>query len=69
MLQSNFDYCRGIRFSHWLVPCLLSILLGFPTDTNLRSRAEDFPEKLGAEDISIEEQVYYDGHTRNTKRN
>ena len=63
MLQSNFDYCRGIRFAHWLVPCLLSILLGFPADINLRSRAEDLPEKLGAEDISIGEPLQIPLHS------
>ena len=49
--------------SHWLVPCLLSILLGFPADINLRSRAEDLPEKLGAEDISIGEPLQIPLHS------
>ena len=63
MLNSIFVNCRRIRSAHWLVPCLVSVLLGFPTDTNQRCRAEDLPEKLGAKDISIGEPLQIPLHS------
>ena len=63
MLKSSFGCCSGIRLKHWFFACALSVFVALSTITDVRSFAEESPEKLGAEDISIGEPLQIPLHS------
>ena len=63
MLKSSFGCCSGIRLKHWFFVCTFSVFVALPTTNDVRSFAEESPEKLGAEDISIGEPLQIPLHS------
>ena len=63
MLKSSFGCCSGIRLKHWFFACALSVFVALSTTTDVCSFAEESPEKLGAEDISIGEPLQIPLHS------
>ena len=63
MLKSSFGWFSGIPLKHWFFACALSVFFALPTNNDVRSFAEESPEKLGAEDISIGEPLQIPLHS------
>ena len=55
MLKSFFGCCSGIRLKHCFFSCATAVFLALLIRSDVRSFAEESPDKLAADDISIGE--------------
>ena len=63
MLKAFLDFCSGISLKLWFFPCATFIFLALPTHSEVRSFAEESPEKLASDDISIGEPLQIPLHS------
>ena len=63
MLKAFLGCCSGISLKLWFFPCVTFIFLALPTHNEVRSFAEESPEKLAPDDISIGEPLQIPLHS------
>ena len=63
MLKAFLDFCSGISLKLWFFPCATFMFRALPTHSEVRSFAEESPEKLASDDISIGEPLQIPLHS------